>query len=79
MKATTNFEDLDEFINQEEKDFEEERQSALELIHKLKNNIDDDLLADFSSCSMRMEAIQNRICAILEVKTFPKEVSGGGK
>ena len=58
----------EEFIKQEEKDFEKERKYAFECIDNLKNNINDDWLADLSSCSMRMDAIANRIQAIKELE-----------
>lgn len=58
--------EIDEFIKQEKKDFEEEREKALKCLVNLKDNIDDDWLADFSSCSIRMDAIANRIQAVKE-------------
>ena len=60
---------FEEFIKKEEEDFEKERKKALECIDNLKNNIDDDWLADFGSCSMRMDAIANRIQAVKELKS----------
>lgn len=60
--------DKEEFIKQEQKDFEEEREKAIKCLNNLKENIDDDWLADFSSCSMRMDAINNRIQGVIDLR-----------
>ncbi len=60
--------EIEKFIKKEEEDFEVERKKALECIDNLRNNVDDDWLADFHSSYMRMEAISNRIQAVKELK-----------
>ncbi len=47
---------INERIEKSKRAFEKDRLYALECLKKLKNNYDDDWLADLSSCFIRMDA-----------------------